>query len=86
MKLGLIAAVVLTACSGAQASQTAEDAKRAAACSAARDIYRETRKALFDTGVCDASPDPDQCLAYVVIRETHMAHLERLDCPPEEKK
>lgn len=84
---GTLLAVVIAAgaCSGAQQANAANDAKRAAACSVARDAYREARKALFDRGVCDASPEPEQCLPYVVIREAHFAHLERLECPPEKK-
>jgi len=84
--LALAVVLFLPACAGNNATQHAQDdATRAAACSISRDAYREARKALFDRGVCDSSPEPEQCLPYVVIRETHMAHLERLDCPPEKK-
>lgn len=80
--------VAAGACSGVQQARARDDAAKAAGCSIARDAYREGRKALFNKGACDAAPndDPDQCVPYVIIRETHFAHLKRMECPPEEKK
>ncbi len=76
----LLALLLLPTCAGS--SEKAHNAEVDAACGATRALYKETRQKLW-TGPCEAYDTATDCPAYIVLRESFILSLEKLNCPTE---
>lgn len=77
----LSVAGLFQACSGQNALR-AKNAEIDAACAATRALYKETRQKLW-TGPCVTYDTATDCPSYIVLRESFIVSLEKLNCPTE---